>query len=475
MVRAYRLETMANCGKLAEVAAILPVWQQGLGEVQRQTIRRLRTGDHKLGWTDTKALTGPLSQRQWKSVTNQVNANLKSWRGSAKIEFRRYVTDSSLDAERKRALYQINIRGAWWSRDGVLNQQGLVVSHEDLRLARHIIRRVVARDCRFPELRHVRTMSMDGPIAQVERGRNSQDLWVRISTLQRGKPVCVPLRAHAYFEADPGTLSNFCQVNVGVDGIPSFTLVKHKPVAPARAEGRVLSLDWGLTNLFTTSEGDLLGRRLYPWLLAVDTQLIGITRQLQKNGVKPRDSRRYQRLQTRIREHVRNEVGRVLNRLAADGELSELVVENLDFRGRGLSPRLRRIVSRAGRSVVAAKLQSLREAQGIAITHGNPAYTSQECCGCGYVHASNRRSQSRFVCGFCGRTLNADVSAARILVARRSRKDEFAYASKQQVKAALDNTFSQRWGIAAAEVGLRCRQRRCSTAAGASVARLNSV
>ena len=318
-------------------------------------------------------------------------------------------------------------------------------------------------------------MAMDGPIAVVTRSRNSQDYWVRISTLERGRPVYIPLQAHAYFDADPGTLSNFCQVNVSADGTPGFTLVKHKPVAPPRQMGRVLSLDWGLINLFTTSDGAQLGKHLYPWLLEVDAQLINLTRALQKNGVRPRDSKRYQRFQTRTREHVRNEVGRVLNHVAADTDLAELAVEDLDFRGRGLSPRLRRLVSRAGRAAVKAKLQSLHEEQGIAISTGNPAYSSQECCGCGYIHKLNRRSQSRFVCRFCGKTLNADVSAARIHLSRRSRTEEFAYASKQQVKAALDNTFSRRWGIEVAEVDLRCRERRRSTAAGASSARLISV
>ncbi|MER3403054.1 MAG: hypothetical protein C4337_07090 [Armatimonadota bacterium] len=31
------------------------------------------------------------------------------------------------------------------------------------------------------------------------------------------------------------------------------------------------------------------------------------------------------------------------------------------------------------------------------------------CCHCGYVHRSNRRSQSRFLCRACGFELNADL------------------------------------------------------------------
>ena len=254
MVRAYKLKTVANVGKLDSIAAILPAWQQGLGAVQRATIRCLRDGETKLGYTDTKHLPEPLSQRQWKSVVNQVNANMRSWRELAKIEFRRYVTNSSLPDETKVALYRINIRAAWWNKTGAVSAK-LTVSKGDLRLARQIIRQVLKRRCAFPNLSDCNTMLMDGPVARVEVGRNTHDYWVRISTLEKGKVVHVPLQSYSYFEADPGKLSNFCQVNVR-DGTPTFTLVKSKPCAPTRDDGEVLGLDWGLHSLFTTSDGD---------------------------------------------------------------------------------------------------------------------------------------------------------------------------------------------------------------------------
>ncbi len=47
----------------------------------------------------------------------------------------------------------------------------------------------------------------------------------------------------------------------------------------------------------------------------------------------------------------------------------------------------------------------------------NPAYTSQKCAQCGYTHADNRITQSVFVCGKCGATDNADINAAKNILA----------------------------------------------------------
>ncbi len=46
-----------------------------------------------------------------------------------------------------------------------------------------------------------------------------------------------------------------------------------------------------------------------------------------------------------------------------------------------------------------------------------PAYTSQRCYGCGYTSSQNRVSQSKFICQQCGHTENADINAAKNILA----------------------------------------------------------
>ena len=44
-----------------------------------------------------------------------------------------------------------------------------------------------------------------------------------------------------------------------------------------------------------------------------------------------------------------------------------------------------------------------------------PNHTSQECAHCHHIHPNNRKSQSRFICGSCGHTDNADINAANVI------------------------------------------------------------
>jgi putative transposase len=47
----------------------------------------------------------------------------------------------------------------------------------------------------------------------------------------------------------------------------------------------------------------------------------------------------------------------------------------------------------------------------------NPAYTSQRCAACGHTEAGNRKTQERFICLACGHADNADVNAAKNILA----------------------------------------------------------
>jgi len=58
--------------------------------------------------------------------------------------------------------------------------------------------------------------------------------------------------------------------------------------------------------------------------------------------------------------------------------------------------------------------QRWRGGQVLAI---NPAYTSQKCACCGHTTQENRQSQSKFKCLECGYTENADINAARNILA----------------------------------------------------------
>lgn len=57
------------------------------------------------------------------------------------------------------------------------------------------------------------------------------------------------------------------------------------------------------------------------------------------------------------------------------------------------------------------------EWRGGRLVKVNPAYTSQTCSACGYCESANRPSQAVFHCVSCGHAENADVNAAKNILA----------------------------------------------------------
>jgi putative transposase len=447
--RTYVLAHHANDSKLDPIRDMLPVWKSCMAAIQYIQVQKIKSGEG-INWLtaeDVKRFHLPLSARQIKSVTNQVNAALKAWRTKTKKLFRKelFALKKLSESERDR-LHDLNNTGKWFTDPH----------------AAHIMDTVLKTNP-FPVFRNVRTMVLDDTVCQDEQSSTSFDRWLRVSTPTPRKVVYIPLSESDYFTSRDGEEASVTQVRINEDNSVRFSRVKQSPLAEKRAEGRVISLDWGLVSLFTTDDGRRLGVQSYERLKRLDAQLLALVKELQKNKIPFKKSKRYRNLNTRISESVANEVNRILNKLVEE-DVAELVVESLDFRSGGLSRKLNRILSRAGRGAVRKKLSSLSEDTGVLITEVNPAYTSRECSGCGFASELNRRTQKKFRCVFCGKTCNADHNAAETIGRRRSVFDDgLLWRSKEAVLAAVDQRFRQRWGLEADSVRQR-HQRGHSTA-----------
>lgn len=428
-VRAYLVPHHGNEAKMRVLADLLPHWQRGLVHMQHLQVRRMRAGIRPSN-VSTTGMPDYLSQRQWKSIVNQVNAGLRSWQAIVSPLMGRAIKALDVsDSERDR-LKSLHAKRSWWA-DPVLAD---------------LVSAIGRSSVPFPNFSRVRTMLMDGPIAQIEESRSPRFRWWIRFSLPTSPPVRVPIAGSPYMEANHGELRRFCQVSVSDQGAVSIRLVKQSTIAEPRSTGDIVGLDWGLKNLLTTSNGRRHGQRLYAWLVTRDAEVTALAGQLQRRQIKPRDSTRFRALTRRIREYVKNEIGRILNRIA-DERIREIAVESLDFRGKGLSPALRRVVTRAGRGILKQRLAALTEDRGITITEVSAAYTSQTCSGCGFTHRSNRTSQAGFRCRFCGKAKHADASAACNIRKRRSSPAASPFTSKSDVLAHLDRAFTSKWRI----------------------------
>ena len=472
VLRAYPAQNRANKGKDEAVAALLPHWQNGMGQAQRLLLREFHTTGNlpKYPSAVSKNLVTALSARQNEAVTSQAGAALASWLGLCKREFRKIVLGSSMPGHVIAGLLYVNAANAWcWTVPKDSDYRQMTTSkklntyiHKDVfALAKRVFKQVRDR-IGTPDLSHVRTMAMDGKVAQVSLPSSASlaDYWVRVSTAQRGRPVQIPLLATGPLtirkQREQAKVSNFCQVRVGQPdkkGVSqvTYSLVVRSPVSQPVNEGRELGLDYGWNIMFATSDGELLGRSFYAQLLSYDARLRALTSALGRNRVKYRDSRRYRELTQDIREYITNEVNRVLNRLTRKGDIKRIVVENLDFRGGGLSKQMRRIMSNCGRGAISKKLESLSEDKGVRVDEVNPAYTSQQCGGCGFTHKTNR-SRRLFRCKFCGRKTHADIGASRTVLKRFQNGEQWLNITKEQILANLDHDFRSRWGLSFSEV-----------------------
>jgi len=205
-----------------------------------------------------------------------------------------------------------------------------------------------------------------------------------------------------------------------------------------------IALDLGLSNLFATNKGDLFGRRFIDYLYSMDSKITKLQSRLQKNRIKPNQSKRYRKLISKTRDYLKNEVNRIINRIIKLYSPKEIIVEKLNFQSPKLSKRLNRILSKFGKSIITNKLNQLKEEYGIKITEINPAYTSQTCSNCGYVSPTNRKSQATFICEFCNKKQNSDINASKNILLRSSQKIKDIYIKKSKVLDELVNLFIER-------------------------------
>lgn len=469
MHRTIAIKHDANTIKVNAILRLLPHWQHALHAYSTRHKQHFQQGTPIPKYAKTKArdvwFNTELSARQLKSAHTQAYKAWKSYEALLENEIRTKITRSTLSKEDKTELYRINKQHAWYTKglhlDWLLNEETgelkvpntaqrknpqsnivhLPASPELQKLARNMIKH--ARN-QPPQLNKCRTMEMDGIICERQENKTSSyDQWLRVSTLEKGKPSYVPLLKAPYFETLPGKVVSMVQVTVSEEGDVRFSLIKEADNAGLREGDNPVFLDANFSdNLFATAKGDLLGAKAVTWLKEMDDRVTKRGKWLQKRGIPLKKDKQYKSLTKRIKDFIENEINRIVNKLVADPLVTEIVFEKLDFRSPGLSKRMNRLLGRMGRRVFNKKMARIAETHGVKSTAFNPAYSSQQCSVCGFVSRANRGERSSFKCKCCSNRLHADVNAARVLEARRSSSlggntDPFAFMSVRDTRALL--------------------------------------
>ena len=404
----------------------------------------------QLKMIERDAIQTPLSTRYAQTCYRQTLEIHSSWLANLEGIVRSFLGNSSIvDDFFLATCYRINKSHLWYyssidlrwhqTKEGDLlvptkthkSNVTLPVSSDILFFMRKLIKH--AKKCiRFPRLKRIKTLKLDENVAVLEASKNAShfDYFLKLSTLQKRKPIYLPLKRNPYLDncLKKGERLPFVQVNL-TDKTCTISAIVGYNKAPLRPSTESIGLDFGMVAMFTTSDGERHGLSSFTKLKIWDEELLQLTKELQKQSIKLSTNKRYNQLQRHIKSYFKNEICRILNKLAKKN-VGVFVVEKLNFRATGLSKQMNRLIGRTYRSVVKAKLARLEEQYGIQIVAVNPAYTSQECSRCHHVSKHNRKSQKDFVCQHCHFSCNADINAGRVINQRRSLMLEFPVYAK---------------------------------------------
>jgi len=452
----YKFKHFANRGKIEKIKEVLKEYRKTAQNIANYLwMEFFKSGGnlpHKKK-ISVKHIPSNLSERYKYVCLWQVYGVLQSYISNLQRQFANIVWNSTLSREDKLVLLAINQRQEWLkcSADKVNiydNRKPKEVEVKDFHrmLAKKIFKHLMDKN-RKPSFKNI-SMHLDGKVVELlpkQQGKaKSFDYWLKISTLEKRNPIYIPLKKNSYAESLEGKFLNFCQVVERGENL-EFRILKELRKREYVPTTDVIAIDLGLNPLFADNKGDLIGRSFLSFLTKLDEKITKRMASLQRRGLKPSEDKKYVKLITKLREFLKNEINRMLNRIVEIYKPAKIVVEKLDFRSPELSKRMNRLVQNFGKRFVKEKLERLRELYGIEVVEVNPGYSSQECSFCGYVDSRNRKDTHTFECKVCGKKINAQVNASRNLL-RRSSLKEFFFADlpKKKVLKILVKKYLER-------------------------------
>ena len=297
--------------------------------------------------------------------------------------------------------------------------------------------------------------------AQVARAKRDTETdfgwWMRVSTLEKNKPVYIPFDMHPYGERLLSrALASGGKMSTGVllcckDSVWSAQVCVEEKVQARKWQGkRKRGHDVGQRKILSSANGRDYG-----------TLSEALTRRVARDT---EQRSRKQRLNACLKlkglepvplafpatnRWVRNAAGRAINLLVGDlqaePETPLSILEALSAGDMRAKSRLGNRLLKAGQiGYIASQTRRALDLAGLPWAEINPAYTSQECLLCGFVLRENRLTQARFACLMCGHTENADTHGAKV-IERRHGDDEVNSVGFREAGTILRERYMRRW------------------------------
>jgi len=293
------------------------------------------------------------------------------------------------------------------------------------------------------------------------------DYWLKVSTLDKGHPLLIPVKLADYHIEALTDLKTKQQrpINSSVtlnrwDNAWWLTLSYDETVeVETKPDAKVVGIDVGIANFVTTSDGKQYGT------------LNGKLRERQKRDREKR--RRKAKLRAclkkkgrpveklpstsnttgqRLMRHVKQSINRAVNRCFEEHEGCQFAYEQLSVASMRFKARAQNAYLRASQlGQIPKQIEWNAAKRGVQATRVKSAYSSQQCHMCWYVDRKNRPNQGTFLCQVCGHTTHADINASMNIADRLHDEELRACANRAEVKALLlrrHEQWKQNFGLA---------------------------
>lgn len=175
-----------------------------------------------------------------------------------------------------------------------------------------------------------------------------------------------------------------------------------------------LGVDLGVTNIATTSDGDIHTSEAIEKNCRRHKRLRSELQQVGTRSAK-RKLKKLSGRQARFQKDVNHQISK---RLVLEAERTKQAIALEDLKGIRQRTRVKGKENRARHSNWAfAQLREFvkykAKMAGIPVICVDPRYTSQRCFECGHTERANRKTQDQFLCCVCGHVAHADVNAAK--------------------------------------------------------------
>ena len=426
-VRCYPIKTYQNEGKnfvLFELYKEYKLFCEKMINIQYRLYKQTGSLNKSI---NTKDFSSKLSERYKRCATYQVVGMLQSWLSNRDNKIKDIIhNNQSLKDEEKRILHLIRKNNIFHERTLLLKKENILISKNYIQMYKSILRQI---KWRLPSHKNI-SMQLNNNVCKLNiKGEGSKkfksnnfEYWIELSTLTKGKKIYFPINLNDYIKEQLGKGKRLNALRIDFkENNPVFNIMIDKEVnEDYEPKIESIGIDFGTKHLFALSTGNIFGVNFGKQLKDYDDKISLLQKRLQYQGIKPNSSKRYRRLVFKCRAFIKNEINRNFNKIIKELKPKEIVLERLDFRHSKLNKTMNRILRKCGRSVVKSKISMLEKDYGIKVVEVNPAYSSQECQRCGFVHKTNRNNRDKFICKNCNYTKHADINASKNIQSRSS-------------------------------------------------------